>query len=70
MVTDVDLQMAERAKTYSARELKQDIREQMRMERSRRQRQKLNNDSFAKDPSQIYVKDHEGYYKVSRYRQI
>lgn len=62
--------MAERAKTYSPRQLKQDISEQMKMERSRRHQRKLNNDSFAKDPSQIYVKDHEGYYKVSRYRQI
>lgn len=62
--------MAERAKTYSPRELKQDINGQIQLERSRRQHRKLHNNNFAKDPSEIYAKDREGYYKVSRYRQI
>lgn len=42
----------------------------MKLERSRQQHRKLGNNSFAKDPSEIYAKDREGYYKVSRYRQI
>jgi hypothetical protein len=62
--------MAERAKTYSPRELQQDINEQIKLERSRRHHRKLGNSSFAKDPSEIYAKDREGYYRVSRYRQI
>ena len=62
--------MAERAKTYSPRQLRKDIDGQVEVERSRVQHRKLGNSSFAKDPSEIYAKDREGYYRVSRYRQI
>jgi hypothetical protein len=43
--------MAERAKTYSPTELKQDIDGQIKLERARRQHRKVGNNSFAKDPS-------------------
>lgn len=40
------------------------------MERFRRRKRKVGSYDYVKDPSEIYVKDREGYFKVSRYRQI
>ena len=50
--------------------MKTDTEEQIELERVKVDRERLESNSFAKDPSEIYVKDREGYYRVSRYRQI
>ncbi len=57
-------------KVYSRESLKDDINAQFKIENARKKQRKINSEDFVKDPSEIYVKDREGYYKVSRYRQI
>jgi len=49
--------MVERAKIYSSEELKKDLDNQLKLERSRKNLRKTTSNSFAKDPSEIYVKD-------------
>lgn len=60
--------MLDRIKTYSSEALKADLKQQRRLARSRGK--KVGSYDYAKDPSEIYVKDREGYYKVSRFRQV
>lgn len=62
--------MLQRIKNYSKEEIKEDIKKQQKMERFRRRKRKVGSYDYVKDPSEIYVKDREGYFKVSRYRQI
>ena len=62
--------MTERMRTYSREQLGEDLALQKKWGRVRGRGRKLGSSDFAKDPSEIYVKDREGYFKVSRYRQI
>ena len=55
-------------KTYSSDALKDDLNKQRRLAINRDK--KASSYDYAKDPSEIYVKDREGYYKVSRFRQV
>ena len=65
---DIDLDMLDRMRTYSSDSLKDDLRKQRRLAKNRPK--KVGSYDYAKDPSEIYVKDREGYYKVSRFRQV
>ena len=62
--------MTDRMREYPREQLSEDLREQKKLARLRERKRKLGSYDFAKDPSEIHVKDREGYYKVSRYRQI
>jgi hypothetical protein len=62
--------MTERMKIYSKEEINEDISNQFKIEKQRKNKRKVNSSDFVKDPSEIYVKDREGYFRVSRYRQI
>nr|BAJ96035.1 predicted protein [Hordeum vulgare subsp. vulgare] len=46
-----DLEMAERARTYTHTQLKQDIDEQIKIEKRRRHQRKIDSLAFSKDPS-------------------
>lgn len=43
---------------------------QLEMEKSRISQREAKASDFAKDPSNIEVRDKEGYFKVSKFRQI
>lgn len=55
---------------FTEQQIGEDIGLQLEMEKIRVAEREARASDFAKDPSNIEVRDKEGYFKVSKFRQI